>query len=920
MMKLNGKFSSSSVVAVKSLSPIIILISSILVLGLEPHDGAIVSPESTQENVGQPPINSHTPTTKNVRFALITTGDQIKLYPFQHQGDQLSLSHEFYFLIKPTPLKSHELDKFGNSSYANWLREQQQLRTKKDYQPHNSTTTIDCIINDNMTTISQPQSSSSSSTRASILPRGDQDENEPMTDNANPNDYSSGNSGFRKPWYSNVDYFFDDRFCSATPTMTINNNNNKTFVTPSNNYNSINYNQENVIGDNNGELVRDQNNISQDGDLYHNEGLNNLRSNSINNPMSRSSCLVVVLLDANNHLLQLAKLDLSSISAQLTGAQARQEPEKWAPVETKAQTTTSTTPLVLDDDHDTTRRPNMTTTFNNTVTMQQHHQAHSRKTAANHSPLLFMDQLPPIDIYKSLETITGQPFVPIEQRRVFGLTVDKRSNVIHVAFTNGSGQPNRILSGLVRLTTGLNQQQAADSTFNTNVSTLDDAVDDEDSGDRGEGDVDDSRQLEGETIHSFNECPDGDLMTNSQQDSTTSDNLMNLQVDEEVGDWLFYFDKSTSNIYALNLINNNYLRSKETGGLARATQILVKSIPSDSSNTNSNSNNNNNNNLLVNIKHNNNNHNHHHYHHNRLQFPLQQDGSASTPSISLRKSIIYSKITAPQSIGVALNPHNNRLYWLSAANELFSCDCSGQEPKLEAKLSLRPSIRAPYTLQIFGDRLYIVDRSKWSLVTYNLSYWPQDFQAQLKLSSSSSSSSFVDNSDHININDPTHKVLLIERYSLLDVAFVDLNGRSEHPSEYYQYDFREFWKRESQLEVYAELLDNSRPICVTNMNHANKRNLQTNSSMLVDQADRERYMYFTIELTILYFVFLIWLSVPWIKSKIIDSRNRNLNNSQQQFHHHNNHDHIINYDCRNQQFNDNSSSSNYDLPSKSLQH
>lgn len=673
------------------------------------------------------PTNPSTQQTPSIatKFVLLTTGDQIKLYPFLSAANELSssntndklsssaqladqLSSEFHYVVKPFQLNTTDqskLNQFGNSTYINWLQEQANANAKL----YNNQQQQNLLAN---STIKQTREQPT--TRASILPRNADNEDGISDDGA-----FQGESGWKKPLILDVDYFIDERFCGI------------------NNYN------EDDDSDNDDSNINNNNNNNNEDDLSpYSEPKNDEIPVEIRE--RQSICLVIVWLDANNHFIHFGSIDLAKNPLY-------QELNKQF-IDKDNSNYNYTSNITYNNNSSSSSIDNniKNNESNNRFDLNQQNQvsSHGQKSA-----LLQLDEFPPIDIYKSLEIISDFESIidENETKKTYGLTIDHKTNALHVAFSDGSGYPNRILSGRLNPIMDVSEPDF---------------------------------QLVGETIHSFNDCPN--LATANQE-------LSNLIVDEQSGgDRLYYFDKTSLIIYALKLNKKNFIDSDETGGFAHATQALVRNIPSDSAHYESS--------------------NHH-----------QKEVLIKPTSNSYHDT---KWMAGYKPLGVALNNQNNRLYWLSSSNQVYSCDRAGRDVKVDSQLTMRPAIRAPIRLEIFDDRLYIVDSFKWSLIEHDL----------------------IDDLSLAGSSKPSHRVILIERFALLGARFVNLLD------PVFQKDNKISDVSEDKIDPFESLLETS-PTCVP------KEELQTTYFS-------DNYKYYLMELMLLYIVFIIWLSLPWVKRKL----------------------------------------------------
>lgn len=178
--------------------------------------------------------------------------------------------------------------------------------------------------------------------------------------------------------------------------------------------------------------------------------------------------------------------------------------------------------------------------------------------------------------------------------------------------------------------------------------------------------------------------------------------LQDLNVDEETADWLFYFDSSqTGKIFALN-IDDQWSDKRGFAGDKEAIQSLAV--------------------------------------HN-----ISQAIDAKS-----KKATNY-----------AFDQQNRRMFLINDANELLTCGISGEDVELVGKLSQKPAIKSPYSMQVFENTLLISDSIKKSLIGVGL----DRHNRKLK--------DFGRQNSGDNEFDTTHQVLIVQMNSLYGFRVVD---------------------------------------------------------------------------------------------------------------------------------------------------
>lgn len=127
-------------------------------------------------------------------------------------------------------------------------------------------------------------------------------------------------------------------------------------------------------------------------------------------------------------------------------------------------------------------------------------------------------------------------------------------------------------------------------------------------------------------------------------------------------------------------------------------------------------------------------------------------------------------------LGIAIDSHRRRLYWLSTARELYECSYAGKEARLIGKLSQKPAIRSIQSMQVLDGILYLSDPIKKSLIAYKLDRNDTEGEGI----------------------DPfaTHQVLLVELSNILGFRLIKLNSPDYRPPD-----------REQSLSKYLKILD-----------------------------------------------------------------------------------------------------------------
>lgn len=125
------------------------------------------------------------------KFLILTTGNEIKLYPLglSSQQNKTLTNNGDYYLIRPVDFDVNDSDlpkRLGaNSSFTRWLFEREAIRAAR----------------------------SDGSKRLSILPSRSKPDHSAGNFDDRDDELYQGASGWRRPWISDVDYFFDSTFC-----------------------------------------------------------------------------------------------------------------------------------------------------------------------------------------------------------------------------------------------------------------------------------------------------------------------------------------------------------------------------------------------------------------------------------------------------------------------------------------------------------------------------------------------------------------------------------------------------------------------------------------------------------------------------------------------------------------------------------
>jgi len=280
------------------------------------------------------------------------------------------------------------------------------------------------------------------------------------------------------------------------------------------------------------------------------------------------------------------------------------------------------------------------------------------------SRLLKLHEFAPINVQRSVAN------KKIEHQ-VHAIVVDKQRIRLFVVYSDGQSYPNRILSTRLR----------PDRT------------------------PDEPNRSSDETIIAFNEC-------HGRQIDPTETSFENLSLDEESGDWLYYFDKFKGGKIFVISVNRQFGPSLYNS--SSSVQALVRDIPLGG-----------------------------------WQWPLV--GGAKFKGSSTR------------AIGMAMDHEKRKLYWLDETRALYSCDLAGHDSRFIGQLSSRPEIQSPNSMHVFHNTLYISDSAKKSLVAYKI------FEHEGSLNVAEHDSNLAQSS-------PTHQVLLVEMPSLYGFRLVDMDS------------------------------------------------------------------------------------------------------------------------------------------------
>lgn len=240
-------------------------------------------------------------------------------------------------------------------------------------------------------------------------------------------------------------------------------------------------------------------------------------------------------------------------------------------------------------------------------------------------------------------------------------------------------------------------------------------------------------QLLNKSIRVFNICRD--------KPDFDSSSIENLDIYDEKSDavWLFYFDKhSGGKIFALMDTQQTSDISDNTDRYQIISRVLVRDLSSTQG-----------------------------------QQPYQEQALFE----KLRDTQLET--LAENATGLAMDPKRHKLYWITQANKLYSCDYNGLNGELIGKLSNKPAIRSPNAMQVFQGTLYISDPIKKSLIAYKLP-GQEDLSSddELDMIYSDLREDIGNYSSHDQLNDeinPTHKVLLVEMPSLFGFRLVDID-------------------------------------------------------------------------------------------------------------------------------------------------
>lgn len=585
------------------------------------------------------------------KFVILTTGQHIKLYPFQPNaplGPNGSASQfsrnmqagDFHYLVKPklVDVRDHESFKqFGNNTLARWLIE-----------------------------LSNTTSRSDKRVPKSILPQSDDD----VGDDDRSLVPNNSESGWIKPMILDVDYLFDDRFCSTQ-------------------YDTA----------------------------------KSLPEQDQQQPQQLSTCLVIVWLDERNKYLRLGSVDL------------RTNPIHYPSVVT-----------------------------NLPVHSYSHKNRNSDKQEKN---IIWLKEFPPVDLVKSAQIAA----VNRSGLGVFGLVVDRRRNVLHVALGNTQVSPDRVLSGILKP-------------------------------DRSDGA---QFQLDGETLHTFNECP--------SRNEPRQFNLENLRVDDDTGHWLFYSD--TNKIVALNLVEHQFGQAQDSARPNKAVQAVVRDI-----------------------------------------------SMQSHKSVHMSQEEPYR-----ESMAMAVESGERRFYWLSNSNKLFSCNYIGGNVKFVGQLPSKPRLRFPGNMHIHDNVLYVSDKQKNYLVAYNLKQIKQsndDYNIEnpqdnnntmyrvLLIESPLLSFRVIDLYEQVYASSIGNEQLN-EGPQIRELDWLDSEAQDNPCRDFLRqlYNGHKFYSYE-QLMVSSK----ARSIC------------STNSDAIILSDHQGKLFTLLLELFVLYMGFLIWLCYPWIKRNV----------------------------------------------------
>lgn len=143
---------------------------------------------------------------------------------------------------------------------------------------------------------------------------------------------------------------------------------------------------------------------------------------------------------------------------------------------------------------------------------------------------------------------------------------------------------------------------------------------------------------------------------------------------------------------------------------------------------------------------------------------------------AIQTSVRDIQVSENTPLGIAIDSHRRRLYWLSTTRDLYECNYAGEEARLIGKLSPKPAIRSIQSMQVLDGILYLSDPIKKSLIAYKLDR--------------------NNTEQEVIVPFPTHQVLLVEMSNILGFRLIKLNSPDYRPPD-----------QEQSLSKYLKILD-----------------------------------------------------------------------------------------------------------------